>query len=55
MGGMPLTVVAHNLGHVDTKMVEKHYGHLCPNYIVDQIRKFAPRFGAVEGNIRAIR
>jgi integrase len=51
MGGMPLTVVAHNLGHVDTKMVEKHYGHLAPNYIVDQIRKFAPRFGAVESNV----
>jgi hypothetical protein len=28
MGGVPLLVVAKNLGHVDTRMVEKHYGHL---------------------------
>jgi integrase len=25
---MPLFVVAQNLGHADTRMVEKHYGHL---------------------------
>jgi hypothetical protein len=27
MNGMPLMVVAKNLGHVDTRMVEAHYGH----------------------------
>ncbi len=27
-----------------TKMVEKHYGHLAQSYVVDQVRKFAPRF-----------
>jgi integrase len=48
MAGMPLNVVAKNLGHTDTKMVEKHYGHLAPSYVVDQVRKFAPRFGTVE-------
>jgi integrase len=26
MGGMPLMVVAKNLGHADTRMVERHYG-----------------------------
>ena len=45
MAGMPLMVVAHNLGHSDTRMVEKHYGHLAPSYIADAIRKGAPRFG----------
>jgi integrase len=45
MGGMPLMVVARNLGHVDTRMVEKHYGHLAPSYIADAIRAAAPRFG----------
>ena len=30
MNGMPLMVVAKNLGHSDTRMVEKHYGHLSP-------------------------
>jgi integrase len=46
MNGMPLMVVARNLGHVDTRMVEKHYGHLAPSYVVDAIRAAAPRFGA---------
>ena len=30
MNGVPLLVVAKNLGHADTRMVEKHYGHLAP-------------------------
>jgi hypothetical protein len=38
-------VVARNLGHVDTKMVEKFYGHLAPNFISDEIRRAAPSFG----------
>jgi integrase len=55
MAGMPMNVVAKNLGHTDTKMVEKHYGHLAPGYVVDQVRQFAPDFGAVETNVKAIR
>ncbi len=46
MNGMPLMVVAKNLGHADTRMVEKHYGHLAPSFIVDAIHASAPRFGA---------
>jgi integrase len=45
MAGVPLMVVAKNLGHSDTRMVEKHYGHLAPSYIADAIRAGAPRFG----------
>ena len=45
MNGMPLMVVAKNLGHVDTKMVEKHYGHLAPSFIVEAVRAGAPRYG----------
>ena len=45
MNGVPLLVVAKNLGHTDTKMVEKHYGHLAPGYVADEIRKGAPTFG----------
>ncbi len=41
-----LLVVAKNLGHCDTRMVERHYGHLAPSYIADAIRAGAPRFGA---------
>jgi len=45
MAGMPLMVVARNMGHVDTRMVEKHYGHLAPSYIAAAIRAGAPKFG----------
>jgi integrase len=45
MGGVPLLVVAKNLGHSDTRMVERHYGHLAPSYVADAIRAGAPRFG----------
>jgi integrase len=45
VNAVPLMVVAKNLGHADTRMVEKHYGHLAPSYVADAIRKGAPRFG----------
>jgi integrase len=50
MNGAPLLVVAKNLGHADTRMVEKHYGHLAPSYVADAIRAAAPRFGTVRNN-----
>lgn len=40
--GVPLAFVAEQLGHVDTSMVEKHYGHLSPKAKTDAIRKLAP-------------
>lgn len=45
MAGMPLMVVARNLGHVDTSMVERHYGHMAPSFITEAIRANAPRYG----------
>ena len=45
MAGAPLIVVAQNLGHADTRMVEKHYGHLSESYVAEAIRAAAPRFG----------
>jgi integrase len=56
MNGAPLLVVAKNLGHTDTRMVEKHYGHLAPSYVADAIRAAAPRFGAVKpSNVAPLR
>jgi integrase len=45
MAGVPLMIVAKNLGHADTRMCERFYAHLAPNYIADTIREKAPRFG----------
>ena len=43
--GAPLTIVARNLGHADTRMIEKHYGHLRKDYIAREIRAAAPKLG----------
>jgi len=40
--GVPLAYVAAQLGHTDTNMVEKYYGHLSPSALADSIRKLAP-------------
>jgi integrase len=45
MAGVPLNVVAANLGHADTRMTERHYAHLAPSYAAETIRKFTPTFG----------
>jgi integrase len=39
MNGMQLLVLAQNLGHVDTRMVEKHYGHLSDQHKREMIRQ----------------
>jgi integrase len=49
MDGVPLHVLARNLGHVDDRMVQKHYGHLTDSYLRDAIRKGAPKFGFPKG------
>jgi integrase len=49
MAGMPLLIVAKNLGHSSTRMVEQHYGHLAPSYVADEIRRSAPKFGFKPG------
>ena len=48
MRGAPLAVIAKQLGHADTRMVEKHYGHLAPSYIADTVRAAFGSFGFVE-------
>jgi len=57
LNGVPLMVVAKNLGHTDTRMVEKHYGHLAAGYVADAIRADAPKFGIKpeKTNVKALR
>lgn len=43
--GVPLAYIAAQLGHSDTRMVEKHYGHLAPNAMAEAIRTLAPELG----------
>ncbi len=46
--GCPLAYVAAQLGHSDTRMVEKHYGHLAPSAMADAIRAALPAMGLVK-------
>ncbi len=48
MRGVPLAVIAAQLGHADLRMVEKHYGHLAPNYVADTVRAAFGTLGIVE-------
>jgi integrase len=54
MAGMPLPVVSANLGHADGRMVSKHYGHMAPSYLADEIRRSAPRFGLEPSNVKPL-
>lgn len=38
MNGMPMPVIAAQLGHEGTRMTERHYAHLGPSYVADMVR-----------------
>jgi integrase len=48
MQGVPFGVIARQLGHSDTRMPEKHYAHLAPNYVAETIRAKFPNLGITE-------
>ena len=50
MRGVPMAVIATQLGHSDTRMAERHYAHLSPSYVADAIRAGLPRFDIVEAD-----
>ncbi len=49
MKGVPMGVIAAQLGHSDTRMTEKHYAHLAPSYVADTVRAAMPDFGLSYG------
>jgi len=46
--GVPLVYVASQLGHADTTMAERHYGHLCADDKAKAILAAMPILGIVE-------
>jgi integrase len=46
--GVPMQVIAANLGHSDTRMTEKHYAHLAPSHVASVIRAAMPSLGIIE-------
>lgn len=55
MGGADLIVVARQLGHSDTRMVEKHYGHMAPSHVANTFRSaFGPLGLTIKDNVTPI-
>jgi len=48
MHGVPMGVIAAQLGHSDTRMTEKHYAHLSPNYVAETVRAALPALGILD-------
>ena len=48
MRGVPMGVIAAQLGHADTRMTERHYAHLSPSYVAETVRAALPALGIVE-------
>ena len=48
MRGVPMGVIAEQLGHSDTRMTEKHYAHLAPSYVAATIRAHFPTLGIAD-------
>jgi integrase len=56
MRAVPMAVIAEQLGHTGTRMTEKHYAHLAPNYVADTIRAHFPTLGiAGDTNVVAMK
>ena len=43
MRAVPMAVIARQLGLSDSRMTERHFAHLAPNYVADTIRASFPR------------
>jgi integrase len=54
--GVPMAVIAAQLGHADTRMTERHYAHLAPSYVADTVRAALPPLGIVDrSNVTPVR
>ncbi len=48
--GVPMAVIAEALGHADERITRRHYAHLSPSYVADQIRGNAAGLGIFESS-----
>jgi integrase len=56
MAGVPMQVIAAQLGHSSVKITERHYAHLSPGYVADTIRAAFGSLGLVpETNVSPMR
>jgi integrase len=53
MSGLSPMALAENLGHIDTRQIERVYGHLTRNFMRETILQHAPTFGFEEPTVSA--
>lgn len=51
MNGGDLPALARQLGHADTRMTVRHYGHLAEGWRAEEARRHAPTFGHVPARV----
>lgn len=49
MKGVPMMVIAEQLGHSDTRITERHYAHLSDSYVADTVRAAFDDMGLIDG------
>jgi len=49
--GVPMKFIAEALGHVDTRITERHYGHLHKSVVHDVIRANLPKLGVTVSKV----
>lgn len=56
LNGVPMAVIAEALGHADERITRRHYAHLSPNYVAEQVRKHSAGMGivALDGSVARI-
>ncbi|MCL4689525.1 MAG: site-specific integrase [Burkholderiales bacterium] len=55
MRGVALQVIAEALGHADTRITQRHYGHLAPSYVAQVIRANLPAIPIEAGNVTPLK
>ena len=56
MNGVPMKVIAEQLGHADTRITEKHYTHLADSYKAETVRAAFGSLGLVKpGNVKPLK
>jgi integrase len=50
--GVSMAIIAAAMGHADSRMTERHYAHLSPSHVAEQIRANLPTFtSTTAGNV----
>lgn len=47
LAGVPMAVIAEAMGHKDERITRRHYAHLSPSYVAEQVRQHSAGLGII--------